>query len=129
MKLKGGVSCKICVENEGRVSYKIFGKNEGGVLKVHIYFGKINTEYSCREPFFEIYVLRRGHTKLAKKQEEKFIQKSRKTRGGVLKILNYWQGRISYTIRDKKQGWGGGSLEVNLGRFRQDITAERHYWR
>ena len=72
---------------------KFAEKNEGRVLKVHIYFGKINTEYSCREPFFEIYVLRRGHTKLAKKQEEKFIQKSRKKRGGVLEDIELLAGK------------------------------------
>ena len=34
----------------------------------------------------------------------------------------HWERRVSYIIRDKKQG---GSLEVTI----QDITAERHYCR
>ena len=34
----------------------------------------------------------------------------------------HWQRRVSYLIRNKKQG---GSLEVTI----QDIITERNYWR
>ena len=30
--------------------------------------------------------------------------------------MNYWQGRVSHTIRDKKQGWGrGGEFGSEFG--------------
>ena len=73
------------------------------------------------------FILRGGLSYEIREKKGRFLYKSReKHEGGVWKILNYWVGRASYIIRDKIQG---GSLEVTFGRFIQDITAERHYWR
>ena len=47
------------------------------------------------------------HTKFAKKNEKRFLYKSReKHEWRVWKILNYWEWRVSYIIRQKKQGGG-----------------------
>ena len=101
MRLEGGVSYKFALNTRKEFHTRFAKKTrEGGVLKLHIYLWKINTEYSCRETFFEVYTKwGEFHAKFAKKSKGR----SRKTRGGSLEDIKLLV-RVSYIIRNKKHG-------------------------